>query len=173
MTLYALGDREPDIDPDAYVHPDAVLIGSVIVKAGASIWPGAVLRADDGPITVGERTSVQDGSVLHVTTEDETTIGADSLIGHLVHLEGCAIGEHVLVGSGSTVLNGARVESGALIAARAVVGPRAVIPAGTLARGVPARVIEGVQVDGSIVAAGVANYVERARRFRAQLRRLD
>src|SRR5688500_3815504 len=103
MAIYALGDVTPTIDPTAYVHPDAIVIGDVRLGPQASVWPCAVLRGDHGHITVGARTSVQDGSVLHTTEEWPTIVGADCVIGHLVHIEGATIADRVLIGSGSTV----------------------------------------------------------------------
>ncbi len=91
MAVYALGDVEPRIDPTAYVHPDAVLIGNVEVGPESSIWPHAVLRADDNLIRVGARSSVQDNAVLHCTSELPTIVGDDVTLGHLCHLEGCTI----------------------------------------------------------------------------------
>ena len=91
MPIYALGALTPDIHPDAYIHPDAVVIGDVRVGALSSVWPCAVLRGDGGAITVGERTSIQDGSVIHTTPESPTQVGNDCTIGHQVHLEGCLV----------------------------------------------------------------------------------
>src|SRR5262249_47133826 len=121
VAIYALGDAEPRIDPTAYVHPDAVVIGEVELGPEASGWPRPVLRGDPGGIVVGARTSIQDGPVVHTTPITPTRVGADCVVGHLVHLEGCTIGDGALVGSGSIVLNGAVVEDGAQIAAGAVV----------------------------------------------------
>ena len=87
MPIYALGDQVPEIHADAYVHPDAVVIGSVRIGAGSSIWPTAVVRGDDGEIHIGERTSIQDGSILHTTSWSPTTVGNDVTVGHNVHLE--------------------------------------------------------------------------------------
>ena len=97
MPIYALGDQVPDIHPDAFVHPEAVIIGSVWIGAESSIWPCAVLRGDDGEIYVGERTSIQDGSVIHTTPVHPTRIGNDCVIGHIVHLEGCTIHDLSLI----------------------------------------------------------------------------
>src|SRR4051794_23479602 len=105
MAMYALGELAPQVHPEAFVHPEATLIGDVVVGAEASIWPQAVLRGDTGRITIGARTSIQDGSVLHVGVGGlATTVGADCVIGHLAHLEGCTIHDGVLIGVGSVVL---------------------------------------------------------------------
>jgi len=173
MPRYALGDSEPDIHPDAYVHPDAVVIGNVTIGAEASVWPTAVLRGDDGRIEVGARTSVQDGSIIHCTASQPTIIGAEVTVGHNVHIEGATIGDRALISSGSVVLNGSTVGTGAVVAAGAVVSPNAEIPARAMALGIPARVREGYEVPEGAFAYAVDSYVQRGKRFRAELRRLS
>ncbi len=143
MTLYALGEERPRIHPEAYIHPEAVLIGEVHLGARSSVWPGAIIRADNGPIVIGARTSVQDGTVIHTQTQRRTRIGADCVIGHLVHLEGCVLEDLVLVGSGAVVLEGVTCRSGSLVGAGAVVSPGTEVPAGAMALGVPARIRPG------------------------------
>jgi len=173
VAIYALGDIEPDIDPTAYVHPDAVVIGEVTLGPEASVWPGAVLRGDPGGIVIGARTSVQDGTVVHTTPFTPTRVGADCVIGHNVHLEGCQIADGCLVGSGAIVLNGAVVETGALVGAGAVVNGSMTVPSRAMALGVPAK-IKPDAVDPDLhIKPGVEVYRERARTYRAQLRRLD
>jgi carbonic anhydrase/acetyltransferase-like protein (isoleucine patch superfamily) len=172
MAVYALGEREPEIDPSAYVHPDAVVIGTVRLGARASVWPGAVLRGDYGAITIGDATSVQDGVVVHATDDLATTIGARCVVGHLAHLEGCLVEDDCLIGSGSVVLHRATVRTGALVAAGAVVSPGLEVPAGAMALGVPARIRPDAVVPGSF-AESVRRYEENAQRYRAALRRLD
>ncbi len=132
--------KRPQIAPSAYIAPNATIIGDVVIEEEASVWFGAVLRADHGRIVVGARTSVQDNVVLHVNNRCDTIIGADVAIGHGAVLEGCHLHAGVLVGMNATVLSGAVVESGSLIAAGAVVSENQHIPAGVLAAGVPARV---------------------------------
>jgi carbonic anhydrase/acetyltransferase-like protein (isoleucine patch superfamily) len=171
MTIYALGDRVPSIHVDAFVHPDAVVIGDVRIGAGSSVWPGAVLRGDYGTIMIGERTSIQDGSVVHAVSQFPTVIGSDCVIGHLAHLEGCVIHDGALVGSGSIVLHHAVVHSGATVAAGAVVRNKTDVPEGALAVGVPATVKPGAS-DRSAISDGAALYEANARRYRAELREL-
>lgn len=171
MPIYALGDRVPVIHPDAFIHPDAVLIGDVRVGAESSIWPGAVLRGDYGTITVGERTSIQDGTVVHATAENPTTVGDDCVVGHLAHLEGCVIHDRALVGSGSVVLHDAVVHSGATVGAGAVVRNRMNVPANALAVGVPASLRANASSDEATLASA-ALYVQNARRYRDSLRLL-
>lgn len=171
MTVYALGDRTPTIDAEAYVHPDAVVIGDVRIGPEASIWPGAVLRGDYGTIVVGGRTSVQDGTVVHATAELATVVGAGCIVGHLAHLEGCRVEDGCLVGSNSVVLHRAVVGRGATVGASAVVTGGTVVPPGALAVGIPAIIKPGAS-SASGIEVGAALYVENARRYRTALRRL-
>jgi carbonic anhydrase/acetyltransferase-like protein (isoleucine patch superfamily) len=172
MPIYALGDRVPDIDPEAFVHPDAVVIGEVRLGAGASMWPTSVARGDFGRIEVGEETSIQDGTVLHATPEWPTLIGRRCIVGHNAHLEGCTIGDDCLIGSGSIVLNRCIVEEGAAVAAAALVSAGTTVPSGQMAVGIPARLRAAPGV-GAQMSAGSQHYVEMARRYKALLRRLD
>jgi len=172
VPVYALGELVPSIDPSAYVHPDAVVIGDVRLGPETSVWPGAVLRGDGAPITIGARTSVQDGSVLHVTPLLPTTVGEECVIGHLVHLEGCTIEDRSLVGSGAVVLHDVVVRSGGLVGAGAVVSGGTEVPSGAMALGIPAR-IRPDSVDAAMIRRAVLSYVERGRHYRQQLRRVD
>ncbi|HYI61645.1 MAG TPA: gamma carbonic anhydrase family protein [Acidimicrobiales bacterium] len=172
MPLYALGDKEPSIHPEAYVHPDAVLIGAVTVGPESSIWPCAVLRGDDGTITVGARTSIQDGTVVHTTSMWPTVVGDDCVIGHNAHLEGCTIEDGALVGSGAVVLHRAVVRSEALVGANALVTNDTEVPSRAMALGVPAVIKEG-RVDPEVmIQLGAQAYRDRVPRYRDQLRRL-
>ncbi len=171
MPLYAIGERTPRIDPRAFVHPDAVVIGDVTVGPESSIWPTAVLRGDSGRIVVGAGTSVQDGSIVHCTSEVDTLIGDRCVIGHRVHLEGCTIEDDSLVGSGSIVLHRAVVRSGGFVAAGAVVSPGTEVPSGAIAMGVPAR----IRVDAApraMIESSVSTYIANAHWYNAELRRL-
>ncbi len=172
MPIYALGDLVPQIDPSAYVHPDAVVIGDVRIGAQASIWPCAVLRADGARIDIGARTSVQDGSVIHVAEGMPTFVGDDVVIGHIVHLEGCRIENHALVGNGAVVLHNAVVGEAALVGSNAVVPGAMVIPSRAMALGVPARIREDA-VDPEPLRLAVESYVARGERYRRELRRID
>lgn len=172
MPIYALGPLEPQIHEEAFVHPDAVVIGNVVVGAGSSVWPGAVLRGDGFGIVVGARTSIQDNAVLHNTEDLATVVGDACTIGHLVHLEGCTIEDGCLVGVGAVVLHRVIVRSGAIVASNAVVLDDTEVPGGALALGVPARIREGA-ANPALISEGAANYLERTRRYRAELRRLD
>jgi len=173
VAIYALGKIEPTIDGTAYVHPDAVVIGDVTIGAESSIWPCAVVRGDPGGIGIGARTSIQDGTVIHTTPQTPTRIGDECVIGHLVHLEGCTIGDGSLVGSGAIVLNGAVLEGECLVAAGALVPGSLTVPRRAMALGVPATLkLDAVQPERHI-RMGMAVYRERGRTYREQLRRLD
>ena len=172
MPCYALGDRVPSIDPAAFVHPDAVVIGDVRIGPESSVWPCAVLRGDHGAIIIGRQTSIQDGTVVHCTSTLDTVIGDRCVIGHNAHLEGCTIEDDSLIGSGSVVLHRAIVGPGALVGAGAVVGNDKVVPPHARALGVPAVITPGIVEDGAFEHA-VAKYVQNVHWYAADLRRLD
>ena len=171
MPIYALGDLEPTIHSTAFVHPDAVVIGDVTIGDEASVWPCAVLRGDDGSISIGARTSVQDCSVIHTTAEHPTIVGEECVIGHIVHLEGCTIEDRALVGNGAVVLHRAIVRTGALVGANAVVTNDQEVPSGAMALGVPAR-IRPDTVTPDMISDGMEAYLERARTYPGRIRRI-
>jgi carbonic anhydrase/acetyltransferase-like protein (isoleucine patch superfamily) len=173
MAIYALGDQVPQIDPTAFVHPDATVIGSVTIGPESTIWPQAVLRGDYGIITVGARTSIQDGTVVHTTPMHPTTIGDDCVIGHLAHLECCTVEDRSLVGSGSIVLHRAVIRSEALVGANAVVPNDMEVPSRAMALGVPAKLRLDAVDHELMIALGAANYVQNGARYRSELRRID
>jgi len=171
VSIYALDDDEPEIDETAYVAADAIVIGRVTIGPEASVWPGVVLRGDHGYITVGARTSVQDGSIVHCTARYATVIGDDCVIGHNAHLEGCVVGNGCLLGSGSISLNGVVIGPGSIVAAGAVLPEGLNVPPGSLVAGVPATVKRS-SVDTSRTERTVQTYLQTARRHRAGLRRI-
>ena len=171
MPIYALGDIAPSIDPEAFVHPEAVLIGKVTVGPESTVWPGAVLRGDGAGIFIGARTSVQDGAILHNTEALRTVVGDDCTIGHMAHLEGCTIEDGALVGTGSIVLHEAVIGRGALVGANAVVTGRTVVPPGAMALGVPAKIRPDC-VHPDMIKWPMLSYVERAKQYRDELRQI-
>ena len=171
MPLYALGDKSPVIHHEAFVHPDAVVIGDVTIGARSSVWPSAVLRGDYGRIIVGEETSVQDGTVVHAVPMFPTVIGSRCVVGHVAHLEGCELEDESLAGSGSVILHQALIGTGATVGANAVVPNGMRVPAGSLAIGVPAIVKEG-RSNLELILASAATYVTNAQRFKTELRLL-
>jgi carbonic anhydrase/acetyltransferase-like protein (isoleucine patch superfamily) len=172
MAIYELEGVAPRIDADAFVHPDAVVIGAVEIGPESSVWPGAVLRGDYGTITVGAGSSIQDGTVIHAGPGFPTVIGDGCVVGHLTHLEGCTLEDESLAGSGSVVLHWAVIGRGATVGANAVVPNNMVVPPGALALGVPAKILEG-RSDVSMIRFSAAEYVGNAKRYRTSLRRLD
>jgi len=147
------------------------VIGDVRIGAESSIWPGAVLRGDYGTVIVGERTSIQDGAVVHAVAAFPTVIGSDCVVGHIAHLEGCVVHDAALIGSGSVVLHQAEVFSGATVAAGAVVRNRTQVPANAVAMGVPAQIKPDLS-SADAIRAQAGSYVANARRYRDELRAL-
>lgn len=172
MPVYALGDSEPQIDSSAYIHPEATIIGSVVIGPESTVWPHAVLRGDDNTITIGAQTSVQDGAVIHCTTQEPTKVGDRCTIGHLAHLEGCTVHDDSLIGSGSIVLHGAVIGPHALVGAAAMVVGGTEVSSWSMALGVPARIRRNALEEG-FSEENVSTYIERGRRFAAELRRVD
>ncbi|MDP9370912.1 MAG: gamma carbonic anhydrase family protein [Chloroflexota bacterium] len=162
------GDKRPRVAPDAYLAPNATLIGDVTVEAGASVWFGAVLRGDDDAIRVGPGSNVQDNAVVHADRGFPTTIGARVTVGHGAIVHGATIGDGALVGMGATVLNGARVGAESLVGANALLGEGKEFPPRSLILGVPARAARQLDDAGVAgLATAAEHYIERARRYRA------
>src|SRR5688572_27413957 len=142
MGLEPYKQHHPVVHPAAYVHPNATVIGDVVIDEEASIWPGAVLRGDDGPIRIGARTSIQDGSVVHMTKGlSATTVGARVTVGHNVILHGCTVEDDCLIGMGAILLDGAVIGRGSLVGAGALVTQNKVIPPGSVVLGNPGKVV--------------------------------
>jgi carbonic anhydrase/acetyltransferase-like protein (isoleucine patch superfamily) len=144
MPLFAFEGREPTVSRTAWIAPTATLVGDVRVEDEASVWYGAVLRADFGPIIVRRGANIQDGSVLHGGEDPVTEIGEGVTVGHLCVVHGAVIGAEALIGNGATVLDGAVIGRRALVAAGSVVPPGMTVPDGMLAVGTPARVARAV-----------------------------
>jgi carbonic anhydrase/acetyltransferase-like protein (isoleucine patch superfamily) len=147
------------------------VIGRVFLGPQASVWPAAVLRGDHGTITVGARTSVQDGTVVHCTAVNATVIGADCVVGHNAHLEGCVVEDRCLIGSGSVVLNRAVVGTGSIVAAAALVAEDFVVPPASLVAGVPGKV-KRTGIDARWIGRAVQNYIDSGQEYRDGLRRI-
>jgi carbonic anhydrase/acetyltransferase-like protein (isoleucine patch superfamily) len=174
MPLFEFEGRQPEVSPTAWIAPTATLVGDVRVEAEASIWYGAVLRADFGPIIVRRGANIQDGSVLHGGTDPVTEVGEGATIGHLCVVHGAVIGVEALVGNGATVLDGVIVGRRALVAGGATVPPGMVIPDGMLAAGVPARVLREVSGGAKFwVENNPEVYRDLARRHAAGARPVD
>ena len=171
MAIYEVGGKQPNIHPTAFVHPEATVIGQVTIGAESSLWPGAVLRGDFGPIRIGARTSVQDGCVLHVRAGDPTTIGDGVVLGHNAHLEGCTVGDGTLIGSGAIVLPGANIGRYVLVGAGTLVRPNMAIPDFARALGVPAKIELECMKEG-FSDSNAATYTEAILLYRS-MRQID
>lgn len=163
------GGKHPRIGTGVFLAETCAVIGDVVIGDASSVWYSTVLRGDVMSIQIGARTSMQDGTVVHVTTERfGTTVGNDCTIGHGVILHGCTVEDECLIGMGSTILDGARVGRGSLVGAGALVTPGTDIPPGSLVLGTPARVVRPIgQKERAQIEYGAAQYVELARRYLA------
>jgi carbonic anhydrase/acetyltransferase-like protein (isoleucine patch superfamily) len=161
--------KHPRIGKGVFLAETCAVIGNVVIGDQSSVWYSAVLRGDSMSIQIGARTSIQDGTIVHITTDRfGTTVGDDCTIGHAVILHGCTIENFCLIGMGSTILDGARVGRGSLVGAGALVTPGTDIPPGSLVLGSPARVVRPVnQRELGEIEFGATHYVEQARRYLA------
>jgi carbonic anhydrase/acetyltransferase-like protein (isoleucine patch superfamily) len=174
MPLYEIDGLKPIVPEDSWVAPSADLIGDARLGDGVGIWFGAVIRADNTPIIVGDRTNIQEGAMLHSDPGIPLTIGSDCTIGHHAILHGCTLGDRVLVGMGAVVLNHAVIGDDCLIGAGALVTEGKTFPPGSLIIGSPAKAVRELSPD--VIAAlkqSAAGYADRQRRFARKLRRID
>ncbi len=174
MPLYAIGGQRPSVPDDSWVAPSADLIGDVRLGREVGVWFGAVIRADNTPIIIGDRTNIQEGAMLHSDPGAPLTVGEGVTVGHHAILHGCTIGDNVLVGMGATVLNRAVVGADTLIGAGALVTEGKTFPAGSLLVGAPAKVARALSPDeiaGLRVSAD--HYARRQRDYAAGLTRVD
>ena len=138
MPLFSFEGKSPRVHPDAFIAPTATLVGDVVVEAGASVWYGAVLRADYSQVIIRAGANVQDGSILHGPPDMPCEIGPGATVAHLCVVHGASVGEEALIANGSTVLDGARIGARTMIAAHSLVAAGAEIPDEVLAAGSPA-----------------------------------
>ena len=168
MSVYKLGAIAPTLPPEGeyWIAPNACVMGNVILKKNASIWFGVTLRGDNDPITIGENSNIQDGSVLHTDLGVPLAIGANCTIGHMVMLHGCTIGDNSLVGIGAIVLNGAKIGRNCLIGAGALIPEGKEIPDNSLVMGAPGKVVREVSEHQVQILTGSAlHYVENWKRY--------
>ncbi len=174
MAIYRLGDDSPRLAPGAWVAETAQVIGRVALGADASVWFGAVLRGDNEWITLGARSNVQDGSVLHTDMGSPLTLGDDVTVGHQAMLHGCMVGDGSLIGIQAVVLNGARIGKACLVGAGALVTEGKEFPDGSLIVGSPAKLLRPLtEQELARMARGAAHYVENARRYASTLARVS
>ncbi len=173
MTIYRLDGMRPEIADNAWVAPDANLIGKVVLEETASVWFGSTLRGDNEEIRVGAGSNVQENVVCHTDMGFPLVIGAGCTIGHKVMLHGCTIGENSLIGMGATILNGAKIGRNCLIGAGALVTEGKEIPDGSLVMGMPGKVVR--QLDEAAIEGlrqSAKHYQDNARRYAAGLEAL-
>jgi carbonic anhydrase/acetyltransferase-like protein (isoleucine patch superfamily) len=165
--LGSLGDSVPSVDPEAWIAPTAVVVGRVTIGRAASVWYGAVLRADDDEIVIGPECNIQDLCCMHVDAGEPAVLEERVSLGHHATVHGAQVGAGALIGMGAVVLGGARVGAGTLVAAGSVVRPGTSVPAGVLFAGVPGRVVrELTDADRASFADSAVSYVARAARHR-------
>lgn len=170
--MHPFDGHAPEIHEEAFVHPDATLIGNVTIGARSSIWPGVVLRGDmKGTITVGEDSSVQDGTICHLTQDwSVTQVGDRCTVGHGVILHGCIVEDECLIGMGAIILDNARIGRGSFVAAGSLVPPGKEIPPGSFVIGSPAVIKREVSdKDRSMIDDGWKTYVEYAGKYKKEL----
>ncbi len=171
---HSLGERRVEVRGNAWVAPNATVIGSVVLEEDSSVWFNAVIRGDNDLITIGARSNVQDGSVLHTDEGVRLNVGRDVTIGHMVVLHGCTIGDGTLIGIKSVVLNNARIGRNCLIGANSLITEGKEIPDRSLVVGAPGKVIR--QLTDEEVARVMANadhYVRKIALYRDGLRPQD
>ncbi|WP_020680442.1 gamma carbonic anhydrase family protein [Marinobacterium rhizophilum] len=174
MAIYQYDGQVPDIHDDSYVADQATVIGKVILRQGASVWPQAVLRGDNETIEIGVGSNVQEGAVFHTDMGFPLTLAANVTVGHQAMLHGCTVGEGSLIGIQAVVLNGAVIGKNCLVGAGALVTEGKVFPDNSLIIGSPAKVVR--QLDEATIAglrASAEHYVERARQHKTTLKRID
>jgi len=173
MAIYELDRVAPRVAASAWVADSAQIMGNVELGEDASIWFGAVVRGDTEVIRIGDRSNIQDGSVLHADIGKPLTIGNDVTVGHKVMLHGCTIGDGSLIGIGAVVLNGAKIGKGWIVGAGSLVTEGKEFPDGSMIIGSPAKVVRELtaeQQQGLVMSA--VHYVENARRFKSGLKQL-
>jgi carbonic anhydrase/acetyltransferase-like protein (isoleucine patch superfamily) len=174
MALYRLGEVAPLIAANAYVAPNATVLGNVELAAESSVWFGATLRGDNERISIGEGSNVQDGVVMHTDPGFPLNVAAHVSIGHQAMLHGCTVGEGSLIGIQSVVLNAAVIGKGCLVAAGAIITERKVFPDGTLIMGAPGKVVRELNAaEREALLQVAANYAARGAFYRNHLKRID
>jgi carbonic anhydrase/acetyltransferase-like protein (isoleucine patch superfamily) len=170
MSCYALGDKTPQIDETSFVANEATLIGSVVLHPRTSVWPGAVIRADNDVIEIGDGSNIQEGAVLHTDPGLKLTIGREVTVGHQAMLHGCTIEDGALIGIQAVVLNRAVIGKESLVGAGAIVTEGKQFPPRSLILGAPAKVVRTLSDDDvASIRAGTYTYIERAARYKKDL----
>jgi carbonic anhydrase/acetyltransferase-like protein (isoleucine patch superfamily) len=168
VTIERFADHHPQIHAEAFVHASAVIIGHVRIGAESSVWPNVTLRGDDGPIVIGARTSIQDGTVVHMTGgRNDVRVGDRVTVGHGAILHGCTIEDDCIIGMGCIILDDAVIERGSIVGAGALVPPGKRVTAGTVVVGNPFTVLRTcTEADAEFIAYSWREYVQRTRQYR-------
>lgn len=170
MTCYRLGELRPDIHESAFIAAEATIIGQAVLQAQTSVWPGAVIRADNEPIVVGRGANIQEGAVLHTDPGCPLTLAEGVTVGHQAMLHGCTVGEGSLIGIQAVVLNRAVIGKGCLVGAGAVVTEGKVFPDYSLILGAPAKVVRTLsEEEVANLRDNTQTYIERAARYKSDL----
>lgn len=175
MAIFELDGRRPalPLSGNAWIAENAQVMGNVVLQENASVWYGAVLRGDNDPITIGENSNIQDGSILHTDVGMPLVVGRDVTVGHMVMLHGCTIGDETLIGIGSTVLNGAKIGRNCIIGAHALIPEGKEIPDNSLVMGAPGKVVKPVSEHQiAVIRMSALHYVENWKRHRDTLKRI-
>ncbi|MBI1360901.1 MAG: gamma carbonic anhydrase family protein [Alphaproteobacteria bacterium] len=166
MAIYELDGVKPETEGDHWIAETAVVLGRVILKRNASIWFGAILRGDNDPITIGENSNIQDGTIIHTDVGIPTTVGRNCTIGHRVMLHGCTVGDNSLIGIGAILLNGSTIGKNCLIGAGALIPEGKTIPDNSLVMGAPGKVVREVTTEhAQMLTASALHYVENWKRY--------
>ena len=172
MAIFEMDGNRPDLPENGnyWVAETAQVMGNVILKENASVWYGSVLRGDNDPITIGENSNIQDGSVLHTDVGIPLTVGRDVTVGHMVMLHGCTIGDETLIGINSVILNGAKIGRNCIIGANSLIPEGKEIPDNSLVMGAPGKVVRNLSdKHAAQIAHGAEAYVKKWQRYRDRL----
>ncbi|MCM8613163.1 gamma carbonic anhydrase family protein [Accumulibacter sp.] len=170
MPIYLLGSRRPQLDPQSWVAPNAIVIGDVRLARNASIWWNATVRGDNDPIRIGEDSNIQDQCVLHTDEGVPLTIGREVTVGHLVMLHGCTIGDGSLIGIGSVLLNRAVIGQGCIVGANTLIPEGKAFPDHSLIVGSPGKVVRQLDADQvARIRLSAAHYVDNWQRYQREL----
>jgi carbonic anhydrase/acetyltransferase-like protein (isoleucine patch superfamily) len=169
--IYSLGEKKLiTSNDDFWVEPNAVEIGSVVLKANASVWFGATLRGDNDPITIGENSNIQDGCVCHTDDSMPLNVGDNVTVGHMVILHSCSVGNNSLIGMGSTVLNNAKIGNNCLVGANTLITEGKEFPDNSMIMGSPGKVVrELTEMEVNLINLSALHYVENMKRFKKEL----
>ena len=172
--IYELGGRRPQFKGDYFIADNAAVIGAVTLENDVSVWFNCVLRGDCDDLIVGEGTNIQDGSVLHTDPGIKLRVGRGCVVGHLVMLHGCEIGDNTLIGIKSVILNNARIGKNCIVGANSLITEGKSYPDNSLIVGTPAKVVrELTPQEVQLISLNARHYVENFKRFKKDLKLIE